>query len=63
MASADELEQILKLIQRSGRRVETRSEALTLFSIAVTVISRKPEIGNAFIAAFIWVDTFLVGGD
>jgi hypothetical protein len=63
MASADELDQLLHLIQRSWRQVETIEEALTLFSIASAVISRKPKVGIPFFDAFTWVDTFLGGGD
>ena len=61
MANADEFEQLLHVIQRSWRQVETREEALTLFSIASAFISRKPEVGIAFFDAFTWVDTFLGG--
>jgi hypothetical protein len=53
----------LHLIQRSWRQVKTREEAFILFSMATAVISSKPEIGIAFIAAFNWVDKFLGGGD
>jgi hypothetical protein len=49
----------LHVIQRSWYLVETRKEALTLFSIANAVISHKPEVGIAFFHAFTWVDTFL----
>jgi hypothetical protein len=37
MAGAEELEQLLHLIQRSWRQVETREKALTLFSMASTL--------------------------
>jgi hypothetical protein len=61
MDSADELKQLLHVIQRSWRQAETRKEAFTLFSMAGAVISRKAKVGIAFIAAFNWVDTILVG--
>ena len=63
MASADELEQLLHLIQHLWRQAETREEALTLFSIASAIISRKPEVGIPFFDAFNWFDTFLGRGD
>ncbi len=61
MANADEIEQVMYLIQRSWYQVETREEALTLFSIVSAVISRKPEVGIPFFDALTWVDTFLGG--
>ena len=61
MASADEFEKSLHVIQRVWRQVETRDEALSLFSIASVFISHKPEVGVAFFDAFNWVDTFLGG--
>jgi len=61
MVSVDEFEQLLHVIQRAWRLVETREEALTLFSIASAFISHKPEVGITFFDAFPWVDTFLGG--
>ena len=61
MSSANELEQLLHLVQRAWRQVETRIEALKLFSMASAIISHKPEIGIAFFDAFAWVDMFLGG--
>ena len=61
MSYADELELALHLIQRSWRQVETREDALALFSMASAVISSKPNVGIPFFEAFIWVDTFLGG--
>jgi len=59
LVSADEFEQLLHVIQLTWRQVETRKEALTLFSPASVFISRKPEVGVHFFDAFTWVDTFL----
>ena len=61
MARTNKLKQLLHLIQRAWRQVETREEALTLFSIASAVISCTTDIGTAFLSAFSWVDTFLGG--
>lgn len=54
-----QLESVLNLIRSSWREVETREDALTLFSMAGAVISSKPQIGIPFFEVFIWVDTFL----
>jgi hypothetical protein len=61
LVTHDKYEQLLNLIQRSWHQVETREEALTLFSVANTVISYVPDIGTAFLSAFSWVDNFLGG--
>jgi len=61
MASAYEFEQLLHVIQHEWRQVETRKEALTLFSSASAIISSKPKVGIAFFDVFTWVDTFLGG--
>jgi hypothetical protein len=61
MAGADGFKRLLHMTQHAWRQVETRAEALTLFSIASPFICHKPEVGIAFIAAFNWVDTFLGG--
>ncbi|MGZ3644868.1 MAG: hypothetical protein ACXVCM_13570, partial [Ktedonobacteraceae bacterium] len=61
MDSADEIEQLIYLIQRSWRQVKTREEALTLFPLARAVISHKPEVGISFFDAFTWVDAFFGG--
>jgi hypothetical protein len=63
MLSAGMFEHFLHIIQRAWRQVETREEALTLFSIANAFISSKPQIGIPFFDAFTWVDTFLSGED
>jgi tetratricopeptide (TPR) repeat protein len=59
MASAAEFERLLHLIQRSWRQVEKREEALTLFSMASSIISFKPKVGISFFDAFTWVEQFL----
>jgi tetratricopeptide (TPR) repeat protein len=61
IAQTDKLEQLMHLIQHAWQQAKTREEALALFSIASSVISRKPEIGILFIAAFSWVNKFLGG--
>src|SRR5712691_5285832 len=61
MDRTNKLEQLLYLIRRSWPQAETRTEALTLFSLAITIISRRPEIGRVFCSAFSWVDNFLGG--
>jgi len=52
-------EKVLHIVQRSWLRVETRASALQVFSLAVKLISREPEMSVAFYQAFKWVDTFL----
>ena len=61
LGSAGEIASLLRVIQRAWRRVETREEALTLFSIASSIISRNPEVGIPLFDAFTSVDTFLGG--
>jgi hypothetical protein len=59
-AGAKEFKQFLHVIQSIWCWVETRKEALTLFSITREFIFCKPEVGIAYLDTFTLVDTFLV---
>src|SRR6266487_1638922 len=61
LLAAHEYKRIVSLIHAQWLQVETRNDALRLFSLALVLLSIQPEIGMAFYHGFQWVDTFLSG--
>jgi len=61
LLAAREYKRLVSLIHASWLQVETRSDALFLFSLGLVLLSIEPEIGIAFYRGFQWVDRFLNG--
>jgi len=61
LLAAHEYKRLVSLLHASWLQVETRNDALRLFSLALVLLSIQPEIGMAFYHGFQWVDTFLSG--
>jgi hypothetical protein len=59
LAANKEYEQLLSFVQRSWLQAKTREYCIRLLTLAVGLISLKPELGIAFSHAFTWVDDFL----
>jgi tetratricopeptide (TPR) repeat protein len=59
LVASDGHEQLLRLVQRAWRQAQTREYAIELLSLAIGLVSLKPEIGTDFCEAFAWVDTVL----
>jgi len=53
--------QLLRLIQHSWRKADTRDYAAELLSLANGLLPLKPEIGIKLCESFAWVDDFLRG--
>lgn len=51
--------QLLGLVQRSWRRVQTREKCIKELALVKGLIAAKPDIARAFCEAFPWVDNFL----
>jgi tetratricopeptide (TPR) repeat protein len=61
LAQAQLWSTLLRVVQRSWLRSETREIALVLLSLTDGFLPLEPEIGNYFYEAFPWVDHFLRG--
>ncbi len=61
LSSFGKNEYVLRLVQHSWLKADTRKHAIKLLPLAIGLIPLKSEIGMDFCQAFTWVDAFLKG--